>query len=175
MSINKGERAELRSIVKQQFRVLRAEVAQREAELLASVQDEITEKFSTEDKAWADVQHVIHESLMEANRRINDALYEGGFQERGSHEQMWLANPRMSQPRQVRMDLQRVASARLHAQVHAALLALDRQEADLLRTLSVGALESDEAQAFLSAIPTVSELVPAARLAELERAMGDGA
>lgn len=43
----------------------------------------------------------------------------------------------------------------------------------MLRTLAVGAIESEEARAFLAAIPSVSELVPAARLAELEASMTD--
>ncbi len=129
MAITKGERTELRSVVKQQFKVLRAEVIQRQAELLTGVEDEIGEKYSEDDKVWADVQHRIQEAVLTANREVNNALY--------------------------------------------VLLQLDRQEADLLRSLSVGALESEEAHRFLAAIPTVSELVPAARLAELERAMGD--
>lgn len=46
-----------------------------------------------------------------------------------------------------------------------------RQEADLLRSLAVDALESDEARSFLGRIPTVGELVPSVRLAELASAI----
>jgi hypothetical protein len=44
---------------------------------------------------------------------------------------------------------------------------VERQEADLLRTLAVEALESEEARAFLKMIPSVAELVPSTRLNEL--------
>lgn len=56
--------------------------------------------------------------------------------------------------------------------MRAALLRLSRQEADLLSELAIGVLESAEARAFLGAIPTVGELVPAARLAQLEAQFG---
>lgn len=166
--MNKTERAELRSIVKQQIKVLHAEVDQRRSELVASVEDEIAEEFAEEDRQWANVQHEVHEAVMEANRRINDALYNHGFETRGDTERMWVRAPGMNKPEQKRNEMRQRAQRKIDAQVKAAKLQLDRQEADLLRTLAVGALESDEAQEFLSAIPTVSELVPAARLAELE-------
>jgi hypothetical protein len=51
--------------------------------------------------------------------------------------------------------------------VRRAELAVERQEADLLRTLAVEALESEEARAFLKMIPSVAELVPSTRLNEL--------
>lgn len=171
--ITKGERQELRSIVRQQFKVLRAEVEQRRAELLSSIEDEITEKYKEKDQQWSVIQHEIHEACMEANRRINDALYNGGYQVKGGSERMWVTTPPISQPQADRMELRRHATVRITAQVKAALLKLDRDEADLLRNLAVGALESDEARAFLQAIPSVSELVPVARLHELEASLDE--
>lgn len=166
--ITKAERAELRSIVRQQFKVLRAEVEQRRAEMQVEFEQQITERFASADHDWSDLMHVVQEAVLEANRKINDALYAKGYEVKGSSEQMWVSPPRLQQPSADKMQLRRVADARIHAQVKAALLKLDRDEADLLRTLAIGAIESDEAREFLAAIPTVSELVPAARLAELE-------
>lgn len=173
MTMTKGERTELRSIVRQQFKVLRAEVVQRQAELMAGVEDEIVEKYSEADKTWDDVQHRIQEAILTANREVNNALYEAGLQQRRGSERMLVTCHQIEQPVRERNHLRHTASIRLEAQVRGALLQLDRQEADLLRTLSVGALESSEAHAFLSGIPTVSELVPVARLAELEKSMGE--
>ncbi len=50
-----------------------------------------------------------------------------------------------------------------------AQLTLDRQEADLLRSLALEGLETPAARAFLERIPTVGELVPSARLREIEQ------
>lgn len=171
MAINKTERQELKSIVRQQMKVLRAEVEQRKAELLADVDEQIAEKFTDDDKRWADAAHLAHEAVMEANRKVNDA-YRDLVGERHV-ERMYVGASLPQKPARERTVLRHMAASRIDEQVRGALLRLQRQEADLLRTLAVGALESSEAQAFLSQIPTVSELVPAARLAELEASLDD--
>lgn len=166
--ITKGERVELKSVVRNQFKVLRAELEQREAELHAEIEDQIVAKYRETDLAWEATQHLIHEATMEANRKINDLLTEAGYQIRGGTERMWLHTPTPTRSEESRMELRRHANAQIAARVKAARLRLDREEADLLRTLAVGALESDEAHRFVGTIPTVGELVPNARLAELE-------
>lgn len=166
--ISKTERAELRSIVKQQFRVLRLEVDQREAELMAQLEEDVAEYFAEDDRLWAVTQHRIHEIGMEANRQINDVLREGGYAERGHTEQMYVRVAQMAQPKGKRQEMLRLGESKVRAQVKTAKLQLDRQEADLLRSLAVGAVESDEARTFLSDIPTVAQLVPEARLIELD-------
>ena len=169
--IAKAERAELRGVVRQQFKVLRAEVEQRQAELLADVEAQITEKFSEEDAAWGGAAHLAHEAVLEANRKINDAYRD--LLGDAHVERMYVQGQLPAKPTQRRHDLRGEAQRRLEAEVKAALLQLDRQEADLLRTLSVGSLESEEAREFLTKIPVVADLVPAARLAELEAALDD--
>jgi len=76
--------------------------------------------------------------------------------------------------RDVYAEYPQAAISDLNFKVRTAVLRLDRTEADLLRELSLDALESDEAKAFLSSIPSVSELVPGVRLAEIEASLGDG-
>lgn len=166
-AMTKAERAELRSIVKQQYKVLRNEVTQRQAELIAEVEQEIAERYAEADQTWEAFKHKVDEIVMAANRQINDALYEFGYQAKSGSERMWVHSPSISKPESERTELRRLAQARVNAQIRDAGVALDRQEANLLRDLAVGALESDEARAFLAAIPSVGELVPAARLREL--------
>lgn len=172
--ITKGERTELRSIVRNQFKVLRAEVEQRRTEMHAEFEDQIVAHYSADNAKWAGVTHLIHEAVMECNRTINNVLYEQGYQTKGHTERMWVSEPPISPPTGDQVQMRRRATARIQESVKAALLKLDRDEADLLRTLAVGALDSDEAHAFLAAIPTVSELVPTARLAELEASIDAG-
>jgi hypothetical protein len=171
--ITKGERAELRSIVRQQFKVLRNEIEQREIEMVADVEDQIAAKYSDQDQGWSALMHEVHEATMEANRRINNALYDAGYQTKGRTERLWVQTPNIAQPKEERQTLRHHALTKIRAEVHAAKLKLDRDEADLLRNLAVGALESDEARSFLTAIPSVGELVPAVRLRELEASLKD--
>lgn len=169
--ITKAERAELRSIVRHQFKVLRAEVEQRELELIADLDGQIQTRFADEDQAWGVASHKANEALLEANRIVNDVYREllGD-----SHvERMYVGARTPEQPKGHRVLLRREGVERIRAQVAAAILRLDRQEADLLRTLSVGALESEEVHAFLTSIPSVGDLVSTARLAELEAELKD--
>jgi hypothetical protein len=174
MTMTKGERTELRSVVRQQFKVLRAEVVQRQKEMTADMVLQIGEHFAADDETWRGVTHRIHEITLAANREVNDALYESGYQAKGNTEQMWFHTPNLHPPTVGdRQQMTMAAHRKIDAQVADALLRLDREEADLLRSLSVGALESAEAHAFLAGIPTVSQLVPSTRLAELEIALGE--
>lgn len=170
MTITKAERAELRSIVRQQFKVLRHEVEQRGVELLGDVEQEIAAKYREEDEAWGRATFVTNEALLEANRKVNDVFRE--LLGDAHREKMYVGAHLPEQPVRHRLQLRHEAKTRLEARVKAALLQLDRQEADLLRNLAMGAIESDEARAFLTSIPSVGELVPAARLAELEASLG---
>lgn len=51
--ITKGERTELRSLVRQQFKVLREEVQQRRAEVTTDAQRQIDAVYADQDAAWA--------------------------------------------------------------------------------------------------------------------------
>jgi hypothetical protein len=172
--ITKTERAELRSLIRQRFKVLRAEVEVRRAELVDELERRIVAKFAADDKAWADAMYLIEEAAREANRKANDIM-RGVMAEAYPVDQdhrIVDARP-INQPTHERIQLHRQGEARIDAQVKTAQLQLDRQEADLLTRLIAGALESDEARAFLGEIPTVSALVPADRLLELERSLRD--
>lgn len=171
MPMTKTERAELRSVVKQQFKILRREVEQRETELSAELASEITDHYHTEDIEYGRATAKAQEIVAKANDDIaavfrdlyGDALVRGHF--------VTAHLPRQDIRRRVRLEHDGLREIR--ARASDARLQLDRQEADLLRTLAVGALESDEARSFLADIPAVGELVPAARLAELEAALPD--
>jgi hypothetical protein len=172
--ITKAERTELRSLVRGQFKVLRSEVAQRRAEMISDLSVQLAERYAGWDKQWSDATFLCQEAVLEANRKVNDILREMVDQPDGGRSEWLLVSFHApAKPDRQRTELYRAGLARIDADVRAALLRLDREEADLLRTLAIGALESDEAHAFLNAIPTVGELVSAARLAELEADLGD--
>lgn len=165
--ITKTERAELKSLVRQQFKVLRAEVHQRMTEVLADVEQEIADRYAEDDKTWMEAATRARDIAQEADAkppwcasiaRIRAIYAKLGVDATAIHYMP------PHQPRQERVALRMLATTKLQAQV---------KEADLLRTLGIGALESDEANTFLAGIPAVGELVPVARLAELEASLGD--
>lgn len=174
--ITKGERSELRSLIRQRFKVLRADVEARRAELMVELQSRITARFADEDKAWDDAMFLIQETVKEANRKANDVLRDVWPEKYTdtSREYSLVQAQAVAKPTQERRTLHGDGVARIDAQVKGAFLTLDRQEAELLTRLVAGAIESDEARAFLGEIPTVSALVPADRLLELEQSLREG-
>lgn len=173
MTIPPGERRELRSVVRQQFKVLRTEVQQREAELMADAARRLMERYRDEDKDVEDLNWRIKQIAEDAQRQIDDLMrghedkIDGGAWSRFSGRVSAQGVARKSEDRQ---QLRRALEAGIKEQVKLAILALDRQEADLLKALAVDALETDAAREFLTHIPTVAELVPSARLREIESA-----
>jgi hypothetical protein len=174
MTISKAERTELRSVVRQQFKVLAAEVQQRRAELVADADRQIAARYADDDKAWREAEWLVAEAARKANREANDVM-------RGLLGDAWPASHdktlvgmatqqlRQMQPLNERTEARTTLLHRIDAQVRQTQLALARQEANLLTDLASDAVESAEARAFLRRIPTVSELVPAVRLQELEQ------
>lgn len=165
-----AERRELRSVVRQQFKVLRAEVEQRRAELAAEAAEQVRRKYAAADKQVDDLNWRIEQIVDQANKDIRDAVK---AVQSGSEGGQWTWSgasrpPHIAHKNKDRYALNSALTAGIDATAKQALLGLERQEADLLRQLALDALESEEAQAFLSRIPAVSDLVPASRLLEIE-------
>jgi hypothetical protein len=172
--ITKAERAELRSLIRQRFKVLRADIEARRAELSAELEERITAKYAEEDKAWNDAMFLIGQAADEANRKANDVMRGLSFEGYDPSREYQIVTARsITKPTAARTELRRTGIARIDATVKNAYLQLDRQEADVLTKLVQGSLESEEARAFLGEIPTVSSLVPADRLLELEQSLRD--
>lgn len=164
--MNRTERDELRRLIRARFKLLRSDVEQRKAELLAELETTITERFAAEDKAWADANFLVEEAAREANRKAND-IYRGLFGERWGNphtDKMIVYAAEVKHPKGDRTALRIEGMKTIDAKVKAALLELERREVDLLSDLATTALESAQARAFMGRIPTVSELVPASRL-----------
>ena len=169
MSITKGERDELRRIVRGDFKALSEEIKVRRAEMIAEIEKRVAARFMANEETIAETEARIDGIVQTANTQIVGVLREcqekcDGYEIRYSP----LAKPALHFAREKRDEMRRAMLADLDARVAEAFAKSHRQEIDLLKKLSIGALESDAAQAFLSEIPAVAELVPVSRLAELE-------
>lgn len=169
-----GDRRELRSIVKGRFKVLRAEVKRRETEMKAEIEAELVDRYRVQQQAIADARREVQEIIGEALRsarlvaaRLSDA-HPDVEAEIGTHYGGIAFDARIKN----RAELHRALIAAIPDKIGDAQLELDRQENDLLQSLSVGALQTEQAQQFMATIPTVGELVPRARLREIEGRLG---
>lgn len=166
-----GDRRELRAIVKKQFAVLRADLKRREGELKGEVEAEILRRYRQQD---ADMQQAarelarLSEDFQRQAQTVADTLsdahpeltvqvawgYRGGMELRAMDKS--------------RTQAHSAALAAIPGTIAQASADLDQQELDLLRELTVSALDSDAASQFLSRIPTVGRLVSSARVSLTE-------
>lgn len=173
------ERRTLGTVVRQRMKVLRADVKLRRVELVAEAEKRLVERYRDHDKVAADLGWRISQIVDQANKDVR-ALVDGAnvdHPDLGATIRRDMNAPHVTYSGGDRVQLHRALIAGIDAQVESANLSLDRQEAELLQTLMLETLETDAARAFLSAIPSVAELVPSARLREIEAAFDqvDGA
>lgn len=165
-TMSKGERDQLRTVIRMRFKVLRSDVQARRAEMERELEKRISASFAAADKAWQDAMFLIQQAADEANRKANDILR--GLNMEGldleGKDYVIVTARSISQPYGKRVNMRARGDAEIEAMTRKAYADLDRMEADLLTELAAGALESDAAREFLRQIPTVSDLVPASRL-----------
>jgi hypothetical protein len=172
--ITKGERDELRRIVRGDFKALKAEIGVRQAELEAEIEKRVAQRFVGHEETIQKAQARLAEIAEQANAQIGDVVLE--LQRHCDGYTVYadpFTAPRLRFHREKRDEMRRAMLADLEARVAHANARMQRQEIDLLKKLSFGALESTEAKAFLTEIPTVAELVPVSRLAALEAQFGE--
>lgn len=170
--MTKTERTELQRLVRQRFKLLREEVRGRQAEMTSEIDQAVVVKHQDRDEARAEVQRQVNRIAEKANLEVDEAVKAAGYHRTGAGSG-WFATPIIRWGDDGRHEQRRALVSDLEAKVKQAHLRLDREEVDLLQSLAIGALESDEAREFLGRIPTVAELVPDSRMEELEAALGD--
>lgn len=174
--ITPGERRELRSVIRQQFKVLKAEVLQRKVELESEVEQRIAARYHQQDELQRQALEILERAQNDMRLAVQSALRTLNEQAGTSFSfdaNIYGEHRLRSTHKDNRTQDRKALIAGVLEQVRVASLQLDRDEADLLRALATDSLESDEARGWLGKIPTVAELVPDRRLREIEAALGD--
>lgn len=167
-----SERRAVSAVLKQQMRILRADIEERKAELVAEAEHRLMERYRDQDRAVSDANEAIRDILTRAQDDINRVFVglrdnEVGVVLRRAPQVTCTGIGTSSEDRN---QLHRALVTGIDMQVKSALLDLERKEADLLRQLALNSIETDEARQFLENIPKVAELVPSRRLMEIESA-----
>ena len=168
--ITPTERRELRSLVRNLFKVLREEVKQRERELLGNVNRRVTERYVGDDERFREFQAAVDKLIGKANRDLGKLVTD---LEASGDQGRWNSRPRvehygMTRRYPNREQLREALTGGVSVAARRALLDVDRMEAGLLRDLAVDALRTDAARSFLDRVPDVEALLPATKLAEIE-------
>lgn len=165
--MTKGERTELKQLLRRRFKQLRTDVRARAQEQIAEIDRLIVERHRARDEERIQLENEARKFAGECSAKMLELFEEGGYDLTGVPGIVWDFR-RIHWGDDGRIEMRRAALSSVEATVADALSKLERQETDLLQRLVIDAIESDAAVAFIETIPSVGELVPAARLRELE-------
>jgi hypothetical protein len=160
--MSKGERDELAKLVRAREKVAKGAVAERAAELLADFEKQIATIHSYDDQAvWREAHKAADRAVAEADAKVAARCRELGIPEdwRPKLDAYWYGRGENASEKR-RLELRKVAKTRIDALQKRALVHLQAESLKLQTQLVVGGLQSDEARAFLAAMPTVEALMP---------------
>ncbi len=161
--------ARIARIARMSARVARTSVAQREAELLADVEAQLSAVYKFDKPLWAEITSEAEQAITAAHEKLAARCRELGIPEefRPSLHLGWRGRGENAFADR-RAELRRKAQTRIAAVGKAAKAQIERAEADVLIELLAAGLTTDSAQAFLAAMPTAEQLMPPVALVELE-------
>ncbi len=168
-TMNKGERDELRRLLRAQIKVLKGDIEARQAELEVELESDVEREFAARDREYDAAMFRVNQVADEANRAVNDIGRQLWGEAWGvQHDRRLVTVSPPSKPgvteRRERLHKGRLDIERKVADAKRQLL---RLENDLLTELATSALESAEAKAFFARIPKVTELVPSYRMQQI--------
>lgn len=167
--MNKSERDDLIRLARSRARLAKMQVTEREKILLADAEDLMAAEFRARDELWAEATQIAEEAARKANEIITARCADLGIPAKYAPQLRlgWLPRSDEFLGPARRAELRKVAAARLAALRAAASRAIDEAELKTETELIAGSLESADARAFLSAMPTPEQLMPPLSLDDL--------
>lgn len=167
--MTKGEREELRKVVRSRAKVARGDAEARASELLADFERQIAAKYPENHPAWADLTAHAEQEVSKIDSRIAEICQRMGISSefRPRISVAWYGRGENA-VKERREELRRVAKAEAAVLVKSARAEIDRAESVLLTELAIGGLQSDQARAFFERLPSPEQLMPALTLARIE-------
>src|SRR5262249_18947165 len=128
--------------------------------LLADVEEKLAARYQFGDKVWADVTDDANRAVKEADAKVAAICRARGIPEefRPGLQLSWYdrgENAMKARPE----ELRRAAQAKIAALVKDAHVEIDQQMAEQLTELTKTGLTSEEARAFITAMPAPEELL----------------
>jgi hypothetical protein len=165
-----ADRKALREAIHERFNLLRLDVERRRTELVADVKKELVEHYRRRDEAVREAMKEVDkltEDYWRAVRELRDKLTtEWGDLDVTINEDA-KGRFRIEAKDKKRAAAEDAINAKIPAIVADANLQLRRAENDMMIELTALTLDTDEAKQFLSKLPTVAQLVPSIRMAQL--------
>jgi hypothetical protein len=157
-----AERMELGKLVRLNAKVAKDDAEARGKWLMADVEAKLAVIYKFEDECWAELTDLARCQVNEANAKLTTICRERGIPDdlRPRLELGWRGRGE-SDYKERRAELRKVASSQTAARVAQAKVEIDRQAALQLTRIAQTGLTSEEARAFLEAMPEPAKLLPA--------------
>jgi hypothetical protein len=167
--MTRRDRDDLAKVARLRAKVAKDGVAQREAELRADVEEQLSARYKASDAAWSEITKQAKEAVDLADQEIARICRERGVPEEfRPYLSLGWYNRGENAEASRRAELRKLAQTRIAAAGRQAKTAIEAKTAEVLTQLIAGGLESSEARVFLESIPTAQQLMPPVTIAELE-------
>jgi hypothetical protein len=162
--MTKSERDELAKLVRRREKLAKVDADRVAAERMADFEQQMASIYAPADDArWAELHAQAEEVVREADKALADCCRELGVPERFRPQlnlHWYLRGENGARDR--RAELRAIARTRVDAMAKAAKLEVERQSVAIQTELVAGGLRTEEARAFLAAMPTAEALIGAA-------------
>jgi len=171
MTMTRGERGELLSLIKKRERVMRATATERSAALLAEYDQQSAKIYHwDEDETWAKARAAGEAAIEKANEQITARYLKLGIPaEFAPSLQLYWSGRGQNQVTQRRAELRRAAKSKIEALETQALAHIEKLSLQAQTEIIAHGLESAAAKAFLDAMPAIEKLMPRLEANEIEQ------
>jgi len=168
-ALSKSERDNLARLARQQGKVAKQMVAERQKALVADVEDQLAAEYRHDEDVWADITRQAQAEVAKADKKIADICKAWGIPEemRPSLNLSWYKRG-SSGSAERRAELRRLAFARIESAGQSAKVTIDQKVLTIETELVRDGLESAEAHAFLNSLPSAEDLLPRVDVGELD-------
>ena len=174
--ITSAERNDLRSLIRQRARLMKAHVAQRGLELMAEFETQLHTYFSyNHDEIWAAAYAEAEKIAQESNVRVAQRCKELGIPKKFAPSLSfgWRGQGENASKKQ-HADLRREAKAYVASMEAAAKTEIERFSVDSQTELISEGLSSEAAKTFLEQLPSAEALMPVLDLKQVQGLLEQG-
>jgi hypothetical protein len=173
--MTKTERQDLLQICRQRERVAKAEAVATAARRKADFEAQLARIYSfDEDDVWKAAHKAVKEAYAEAYKRVAARCDQLGIphwaQPEESEPHWWGRGENAVAER--RRELTKVAHAKIDQLLKEARHIIEARSVEIQTRLLADGLTSDDARAFLEAMPTPAQLMPVVTVGEIQKQLG---
>lgn len=170
MSMTKGERDQLLSLVKKREKVMKVEAAKRSATLLAEFDAQSAKIYHwDEDAVWAKVKEEAEAAIVKAQIQIAARCKELGIPvEFAPGLNMYWHGRGHNEVASRRTELRRAAKSKIEAIEKEAIGKIEALSLEAQTNIIAHGLESEAAKAFLEQMPKLETLMPPVQVQEIQ-------